>query len=112
MQLVERQPRSVQCFRRWHTGLDERIHHHRQLGRGVHPFGEADGHFPALARQRCAELLGSFRDIVYRAILRQASRNMISPVYNARPARPPTIAPLKRMNCRSLPTLVSINLTS
>jgi hypothetical protein len=30
-------------------------------------------------------------------------------VYNARPASPPTIAPLKRMNCRSLPTLQLIH---
>ena len=42
----------------------------------------------------------------------QTSFNRSSPVYSARPARPPTTAPLKRMNCRSFPTLISISLTS
>jgi hypothetical protein len=45
-------------------------------------------------------------------IRRHRSRIRSSAEYSARPARPPTSAPLKRMNCKSLPTLISINLTS
>jgi hypothetical protein len=35
-------------------------------------------------------------------------RTNISPAWSKRPARPPIRAPLKRMYCRSLPTLTSI----